>query len=440
MFRERLKSALFVDFDNVYGGLHSLDPSEAEEMASEPWLWLGNLLEQTSGNISRDILVRRVYLNPAGRVSKPDGTWRYFSGVRPQLTKSGFEVIDCPSLTAAGKNAADIRIVMDILNYMTSNTRYDEFIIASSDADFTPLLYRLRAEDRRTVVVAAGQTSVAYREVADSVIDIGRLLEDGKLSSSEVIDIGRLLEGGKLSSSEDMGPHPSTRSHLDTPADTKDEQVDLVDNIDGDREKKLVVESALSHIRSCDEPILLASFASELRNLHESRVDLTNWFGTGSFGKFLLSIAPDLTIEGHYIRDPARHRARSDDASTLPELIRRICALTDLPRLTSEEWSALFIALAHYAAENEFNLTQCTAWCRDHVQQSGLTIGRGQVGYVVRASLYGGQPLNSMPPPTAEQVRMAVLQSTIARCRSLGLNLTNAEENELSEWLQNRDS
>ncbi|MCY4101647.1 MAG: NYN domain-containing protein, partial [bacterium] len=191
----RLKSALFLDFDNVYGGLNGLDPEQAEAMADEPWKWLRHLLEQAGPQVSRDVLVRRAYLNPAGRVQNREGTWTYFSTIRPRLTRSGFEVIDCPSLTAAGKNAADIRIVMDVLSYMAKNFRYDEFVIASSDADFTPLLYQLRADDRRTVIVAAGQTSTAYSEVADAVLDIGQLLEAGKLSLS---DWQEVIEGDSV--------------------------------------------------------------------------------------------------------------------------------------------------------------------------------------------------------------------------------------------------
>ena len=54
----------------------------------------------------RDILVRRCYLNP-----------RDFYKYRPSYTRAAFSVIDCPSLTAAGKNSADIYMVMDIIDH-----------------------------------------------------------------------------------------------------------------------------------------------------------------------------------------------------------------------------------------------------------------------------------------------------------------------------------
>jgi len=137
----RIKSALFLDFDNIYGGLHALDYEQANAMANEPWLWLERILKRASSDRKRDVLVKRAYLNPAGRVVNRDGSRQYFSSIRPQLTRSGFEIIDCPSLTSTGKNAADIRIVMDVLEYLSRSSGYEEFIIASSDADFTPLLH-----------------------------------------------------------------------------------------------------------------------------------------------------------------------------------------------------------------------------------------------------------------------------------------------------------
>ena len=51
--------------------------------------------------------------------------------------RGGFEIVDCPPLTAQLKNSSDIRIVMDVRDYLTHETYFDEFIILSGDADFT---------------------------------------------------------------------------------------------------------------------------------------------------------------------------------------------------------------------------------------------------------------------------------------------------------------
>ena len=90
----------------------------------------------------------RCYMNPAGRVPHPDndGTSLYFSKFRPYFTDAGFAVVDCPRLSHT-KNRADIRLVIDAVEALRADIRYDEFVIASGDSDMTPLIVRLRASD-----------------------------------------------------------------------------------------------------------------------------------------------------------------------------------------------------------------------------------------------------------------------------------------------------
>jgi hypothetical protein len=80
--------------------------------------------------------------------------------------------VDCPPLTARGKNAADIVMVMDIIDALEHSTKFEEFIILSGDADFTPVLSRLRAHDRRTAIFADSRTAASYRAVSDLVISL----------------------------------------------------------------------------------------------------------------------------------------------------------------------------------------------------------------------------------------------------------------------------
>src|SRR5690606_12227427 len=149
----RLRSALFVDFDNVYIGLRRLDPEAAEAFATSPGTWLSALESgnDIDGDFSRRFLVRSCYLNPAR-----------FAGFRPNFTRAGFSVVDCPSLTQQGKSSADINLVLDAVDALAAQTRYDEFVIVSADADFTPLALRCRADDRRVTIVTASPAASAY--------------------------------------------------------------------------------------------------------------------------------------------------------------------------------------------------------------------------------------------------------------------------------------
>ena len=169
-----VRSALFVDFDNIYLGLQREDPNAAEQFATNPahWLhWLQESLsvdnEELGGRRKRKILFRRCYLNPS-----------QFGRFRPYFTRSAFEVVDCPPLTSGGKTSADIQMVMDILDALGHTTRFEEFIILSGDADFTPMLLRLSKYDRRSAVLAIGPASVAYKAACDLLIDQDIFLEE----------------------------------------------------------------------------------------------------------------------------------------------------------------------------------------------------------------------------------------------------------------------
>src|SRR6478609_10572943 len=164
----RFRTALFVDFDNVYIGLQRLDPVAAEAFATNPAHWLGELEtgSDSEGDFSRRFLIRACYLNPSR-----------FSQFRPNFTRAGFQVVDCPSLTQQGKSSADINLVLDAVDALAASTHYEEFVIVSADADFTPLALRCRAADRRGTLMTASPAAAAYRAVADHVITADDLAE-----------------------------------------------------------------------------------------------------------------------------------------------------------------------------------------------------------------------------------------------------------------------
>lgn len=173
----RIKTALFVDFDNIYVGLDKLDPEAAQNFATYPARWLSwieqGMPSRENGTTDttlqkRAILIRRCYLNP-----------KLFYNFRPYFTRSAFSVVDCPPITQRGKNSTDIQMVMDILDLMNHATRFDEFVILSGDSDFTPVLLRLRAHDRRTAILTIGPIAPAYRAASDLVVSNDVFIEDG---------------------------------------------------------------------------------------------------------------------------------------------------------------------------------------------------------------------------------------------------------------------
>ncbi len=184
-----VRAALYLDFDNVFSGLYKVDPDVAVRFASEPDGWLRRLSTTLMANAPRRWLILRCYLNPSGWVYHPDPAGEqarlYFSKFRPAFVRAGFEVIDCPRYSGT-KNAADIRIVVDAIDALSADTRYDEFVIASGDSDMTPLLQRLRRSDRRTMIVSPADAAAAFTSIADQVLDSQQLLA---LAQGEPIEL-----------------------------------------------------------------------------------------------------------------------------------------------------------------------------------------------------------------------------------------------------------
>ena len=130
-------AAMYIDFDNFFGGLIAADPDSAVEVATNPSTWLARLTHEHSGDGGRRWLALRCYMNPAGWVTNPrvETERLYFSKFRPYFVRAGFEVVDCPTL-ARGKNAADIRIGTPELKIGNPETGLG--ILAAAGASWTP--------------------------------------------------------------------------------------------------------------------------------------------------------------------------------------------------------------------------------------------------------------------------------------------------------------
>jgi len=196
MMDRPIRTALFVDFDNVFGSLYNLRPSAADAFGMHPARWLRFFEDgrhdggRGGEHRQRSLLMRKCYMNPDGFIASRadrDGTEDednalrsaeptaaaepvQFRQFRRFFTSAGFSVIDCPALTRRAKNSADIVMAMDIMDALAHKVMIEEFIILSADADFTPVLIRLREHDRRTAVYANKFAAVAYRAASDVLI------------------------------------------------------------------------------------------------------------------------------------------------------------------------------------------------------------------------------------------------------------------------------
>jgi uncharacterized LabA/DUF88 family protein len=166
---ETIKSALFVDYDSFHRSQEDETGDVAERLAQTSVAWVAAIesgrliLPPADGGARRRVLIRRCYADP-----------ELLGLHRSALIAGGFEVVDCPRQPGRKRNAADLHMVIDTLDALDHPAGYDEFILLSADADFTPVLLRLRAHNRSTVIYGDEAVSAAYKAITDGTIDAER--------------------------------------------------------------------------------------------------------------------------------------------------------------------------------------------------------------------------------------------------------------------------
>jgi hypothetical protein len=295
-------SAVFVDYDNIYLSLRRKSDEAAKRFAKDAGLWLseianGRLITPTnslSPVAERRVVMSRCYGNPVPRRNSNDNStdMNSFPFVRHHFLRSGFEAIDCPPLTAQLKNSADIRMVMDVRDCLNHDTYFDEFVILSGDADFTPLLHRLRAHARRTVIFANDHTAAPYTAIAD-----------GEIRESSLIAV--LTEGRIASEAE---PNNAALPQPLKPAG---------DAASWGRE---IIAAVVETVRTAGQPVPLEALADRaVRALGHERTVAAGWGGAGSFRDLLAKGLPqDVRLSSeppYYVFDASRQIAASEPRS-----------------------------------------------------------------------------------------------------------------------------
>lgn len=309
-------TTVFVDYDNVYLSLKRKNEEAAKRFSKDAGLWLkeiasGALMTPTNTpalDVERRIAISRCYGNPVPRRNQSDNStdMSSFPFVRHHFLRAGFEVVDCPPLTQQLKNSADIRMVMDVRDLLTHDTRFDEFVILSADADFTPVLHRLRSHARRTVVFSNDHTATPYTAICDAEIreaDFLSLLIDGQLPNRNQ---GR----GEQAALPSAASIETVRSEI--------------------------LAEVATAVRTADQPLALEALADRcVRVLGHDKTVGSAWGGTGSFRDLLSRGLPDdirLTGQPPYFVYDA-NRAIQDDAPRIEKRVEpRVEPRIDTPR------------------------------------------------------------------------------------------------------------
>jgi len=118
--------ALFCDFENVALGARDAKYSKFD---------IGRVLERLL--LKGSIVVKKAYCD-----------WERYKDFKAQMHEAAFELIEIPHLRISGKNSADIRLVVDALDLCYTKAHVDTFVIISGDSDFSPLVSKLRENNK----------------------------------------------------------------------------------------------------------------------------------------------------------------------------------------------------------------------------------------------------------------------------------------------------
>ena len=121
--------ALFCDFENIALGVRDAKYDDLD---------ITRVLERLL--LKGSIVVKKAYAD-----------WDRYKSFKRGMHEAAFELIDIPHVRQSGKNSADIRLVVDALDLCYTKSHVDTFVIISGDSDFSPLVSKLRENDKMVV-------------------------------------------------------------------------------------------------------------------------------------------------------------------------------------------------------------------------------------------------------------------------------------------------
>ena len=231
--------ALFCDFENVALGVREAKYSEFDvRKVLERLLLKGN------------IVVKKAYCD-----------WDRYKDFKKAMHEAAFELIEIPHVRMSGKNSADIRMVVDALDLCYTKSHVDTFVIISGDSDFSPLVSKLRENDKTVIGVGVKKSS------SDLLVS----------NCDEFIFYDDLVRE-KAKKPARKKPQAAKPEAANTPAaegDKKQEAYDLV----------METVEALSTERGAEEKIWGSMVKQALKRRHPGFNE--SYYGFRSFGKLL---------------------------------------------------------------------------------------------------------------------------------------------------------
>lgn len=453
--------AVFVDYDNIYLSLRRQDELAAKQFPKSVIEWLrqlesGELITETGrggGKVERRLVMCRCYGNPVPRRNKSDKSTDIgsFPFVRHHFMRAGFDIVDCPPLTSQLKNSSDIRMVMDIQDFLSHETHFDEFIILSGDADFAPILQRVRTHARHTTIFVNEHTAIPYIALCDAQVREQDLLH-------KLAKLARRDEGNNKKIT-------NANQQLSDPFET----TSLAEI------RNLITAEVEQAVSTSQNPVALSFLADKAQRTigHEQTVG-SNWAGYGSFMNFLQNNLPShmrlTSTQPYFVVDERRHNgedltaetgseysyeeqeqygtvdntptpmpARQQEAhqilennSGIRDTISKVHEYTHVPALAPSEYQIMFEVIAEElntvglkGRQTAFNISS-----RAKIDSVELSPEDAQFVLDIISEADPWFEKGISPPVFADRF----LNAIIARCRGNGLHLNQAEYELVAAW------
>ena len=104
-------------------------------------------------------MLERLLLKGNIVVKKAYCDWERYKEFKAAMHEAAFELIEIPHVRQSGKNSADIRMVVDALDLCYTKAHVDTFVIISGDSDFSPLVSKLRENNKLVIGVGVKQST-----------------------------------------------------------------------------------------------------------------------------------------------------------------------------------------------------------------------------------------------------------------------------------------
>jgi uncharacterized protein (TIGR00288 family) len=129
--------AVFCDFENIALGVRDARYDDFD---------IAKVLERLL--LKGSIVVKKAYCD-----------WERYKDFKATMHEAAFELIEIPHVRQSGKNSADIRMVVDALDLCYTKSHVDTFVIVSGDSDFSPLVSKLRENNKIVIGVGVKNSS-----------------------------------------------------------------------------------------------------------------------------------------------------------------------------------------------------------------------------------------------------------------------------------------